>query len=139
MGALELQAAREPYPRQASASWKRPAKRRVRAIRDRLRELYGRPVNHPHGDPSPSWSDGALPEHLATPTATSPTSACGRAFATWEEVRDAPVDEVIEAIRPGGLANTKAPRIQAILRELRRPARSRLAAATPRATRRSTF
>src|SRR5919204_646677 len=37
---------------------------------------------------------------------------------TWEEVRDAPTEEVIEAIRPGGLANTKAPRIQQILREL---------------------
>ena len=33
------------------SSWRRPPKRRVRAIRDRLRELYGRPVNQPHGDP----------------------------------------------------------------------------------------
>jgi endonuclease III len=39
-------------------------------------------------------------------------------FPTWEEVRDAPVEEVIEAIRPGGLANTKGPRIQEILRNL---------------------
>jgi len=39
-------------------------------------------------------------------------------FATWEEVRDAPTEEVEEAIRPGGLAPTKAPRIQAVLREL---------------------
>ena len=28
--------------------WKRPEKRRVRAIRDRLREMYGRPLNEPH-------------------------------------------------------------------------------------------
>src|SRR5690606_29212864 len=35
---------------------------------------------------------------------------------TWEEVRDAPVDDVIDAIRIGGLANTKGPRIQAVLR-----------------------
>ena len=35
----------------AAMSWKRPEKRRVRAIRDRLRRMYGRPVNHPHGDP----------------------------------------------------------------------------------------
>ena len=39
-------------------------------------------------------------------------------FPTWEEVRDAPTEEVVEAIRPGGLANIKAPRIQEILREL---------------------
>ena len=36
-------------------------------------------------------------------------------FPSWEEVRDAPSGAVIEAIRPGGLGNTKAPRIQAIL------------------------
>ncbi len=37
-------------------------------------------------------------------------------FDSWEEVRDAPVAEVAEAIRPGGLSATKAPRIQQALR-----------------------
>ena len=32
---------------------------------------------------------------------------------------DAPTVEVADAIRSGGLANSKAPRIQAILREVR--------------------
>jgi endonuclease-3 len=41
-------------------------------------------------------------------------------FATWEEVADADVRDVADAIRPGGLANTKAPRIQAILRAIER-------------------
>ncbi len=39
-------------------------------------------------------------------------------FATWERVRDAPEEEVVEAIRPGGLGPTKAPRIQAALRRI---------------------
>jgi endonuclease-3 len=39
-------------------------------------------------------------------------------FATWQEVSDADVQSVADAIRPGGLANTKAPRIQAILRAI---------------------
>jgi endonuclease-3 len=34
---------------------------------------------------------------------------------TWEEVRDADVEVVIEAIRPAGLANQKGPRIQEAL------------------------
>src|SRR6266851_6777658 len=34
------------------------------------------------------------------------------AFPTWEEVRDAPIYAVADAIRTGGLANIKAPRIQ---------------------------
>jgi endonuclease-3 len=36
-------------------------------------------------------------------------------FASWEDVRRAPVAEVEEAIRPGGLAPTKAARIVRIL------------------------
>jgi endonuclease-3 len=39
-------------------------------------------------------------------------------FASWGDVREAPVAEVEEAIRPGGLAPTKAVRILEILRAL---------------------
>ncbi len=37
---------------------------------------------------------------------------------TWEHVRDAPVAEVEEAIRPGGISKVKSARIQAILRAI---------------------
>jgi endonuclease-3 len=39
-------------------------------------------------------------------------------FGTWEEVRDAGAESVIECIRPAGLANQKGPRIQAVLRQI---------------------
>ncbi len=39
-------------------------------------------------------------------------------FSTWEEVRDAPEAEVIEAVRIAGLANTKGPNIQRALRQI---------------------
>lgn len=39
-------------------------------------------------------------------------------FPTWEEVRDAPADEVIECVRVAGLANQKGPRIQKVLHEI---------------------
>lgn len=39
-------------------------------------------------------------------------------FPTWEEVRDAEANEVIEAIRPAGLANQKGPRIQKVLQNI---------------------
>ena len=39
-------------------------------------------------------------------------------FATWEEVLEAPVDEVREAIAPSTWPEQKAPRIQAVLREI---------------------
>jgi endonuclease-3 len=37
-------------------------------------------------------------------------------YPAWEQVRDAKVEQVIEAIRPAGLANQKGPRIQEALR-----------------------
>jgi endonuclease-3 len=42
-----------------------------------------------------------------------------RRFRTWEAVADAPVEEVERWIRVAGLSRLKAPRIQAILRQLR--------------------
>ncbi len=39
-------------------------------------------------------------------------------FHTWEAVRDAKTDDIIEAIRPAGLANQKGPRIQQALRRI---------------------
>ncbi|MBI3760646.1 MAG: endonuclease III [Chloroflexi bacterium] len=39
-------------------------------------------------------------------------------FPRWEAVRDAPKREVIDAIRPAGLANQKGPRIQTALKEI---------------------
>jgi endonuclease III len=38
--------------------------------------------------------------------------------ADWSAVADAPLDELIDVIRPGGLAPTKAPRLQAVLRRI---------------------
>jgi endonuclease-3 len=39
-------------------------------------------------------------------------------FPSWKHVRDAPVAEVEEAIRPGGISRVKSVRIQAILRAI---------------------
>lgn len=39
-------------------------------------------------------------------------------FATWEEVRDADVAQIIDAIRPAGLANQKGARIKAVLQQI---------------------
>ncbi len=56
---------------------------------------------------------------------TSDTNS-GRAFQAllkrypdWDAVLEAPVDELEDTIRPGGLAKTKAPRMQALLAQLR--------------------
>jgi endonuclease-3 len=40
-------------------------------------------------------------------------------YASWDEVLEAPLDELTDVIRPGGLAPTKAPRIHYALAEVR--------------------
>lgn len=40
------------------------------------------------------------------------------AFPSWEAIRDASEDQVINAIKPAGLANQKGPRIQNVLRQI---------------------
>ena len=45
-------------------------------------------------------------------------NALRAALPTWEAVRDAQAQDVIEAIRPAGLANQKGPRIQQVLRAI---------------------
>jgi endonuclease III len=98
--------------------WRRPRRSRVRAIRDRLRELYGRPVNHPHGHPIAELVRTVLSQNTNDRNRDVAYERLRARLPTWEQVRDAPVGVVEEAIRPGGLSQTKAPRIQEILRRL---------------------
>jgi len=102
-------------------SWKRPDKRRVRAVRDRLREKYGIPPEEPHGDPVGELVKTVLSQHTNDRNRDVAFARLRERYPSWNEVRDAPVDELEEAIRPGGLARQKAPRIQAILEQLGDP------------------
>ena len=97
-------------------SLNRPPKRRVRALRDRLRRLYGRPQNHPHGDPVHELVKTMLSQNTSDTNRDLAYERLRNRFDSWEEMRDAPVSEVADAIRPGGLSATKAPRIQQALR-----------------------
>jgi endonuclease III len=104
--------------RVAIQQWKRPSKRRVRAIRERLRELYGRPTQQPHRRPVEELVRTILSQNTNDTNRDVAFARLRERFPTWEAVRDAPLEEVEEVIRPGGLAPQKAPRIQAALREL---------------------
>src|SRR3954469_19749939 len=93
-----------------------PSRARVRRIRDRLRDLYGRPCAPPHGH--------GLNELILTVLSQSTNDrnrdvaflALRERFPDWAAVRDAPNEEVELAIRPGGISNVKSARIQDILR-----------------------
>ena len=95
--------------------WKRPSARRVASIRERLRGLYGVPVIAPHGDPLGELILTVLSQSTNDRNRDVAFLRLRKRFASWEEVRAAPVDEVEEAIRPGGISKVKSQRIHDIL------------------------
>jgi endonuclease-3 len=95
--------------------WRRPAARRVRAVRQRLREMYGVPVMEPHGDPLGELVLTVLSQSTNDRNRDVAFLRLRDRFGSWEAVRDAPVEEIEEAIRPGGISHVKSVRIKAIL------------------------
>jgi endonuclease III len=104
----------------SAAEWRKPAPRRVRAIRDRLRLVYGRPLAPPHGHPIAELILTVLSQSTNDRNRDVAYLALRERFPgdTWVRVRDAPVDEVEQAIRPGGISKIKSARIKAILRAI---------------------
>ena len=93
--------------------------RRLRAIYARLAKAFG-PLEPPRAaDPLDELILTVLSQHTSDLNAERAFGALRAAFSTWQQVVDSPSTAVADVIRSGGLANTKAPRIQAILREVR--------------------
>ena len=115
----------------ARTDWRSPSARRVRAVRDRLREVYGIPRATPHRRPVEELILTVLSQSTNDRNRDVAYLRLCRRFAAWEEVRDAPLPAVEEAIRPGGISRVKSARIQAILRALPDPVSLDDLASTP--------
>jgi endonuclease-3 len=85
-------------------------------VKGRLNRLYGVPTWRPHLDPVSELVSTILSQNTNDVNRDVAFNRLRARFPTWEGVRDADVEDVIEAIRPAGLANQKGPRIQAALR-----------------------
>jgi endonuclease III len=90
----------------------------VLRVRDRLREVYGVPAMAPHGHPIAELILTVLSQSTNDRNRDVAYLRLRRRLPTWAAVRDAPLAEVEEAIRPGGLSKVKSARIQAILRAI---------------------
>jgi endonuclease III len=101
---------------QAQDIWRRPRASRVRAIRDRLRLVYGIPSAKPHRHPIAELILTVLSQSTNDRNRDVAYLALRERFSDWNDVRDAPVDEIEEAIRPGGISKVKSARIKSILR-----------------------
>jgi endonuclease-3 len=93
-------------------------RRRLRRIVDRLAAEYGRPVLRPHRAPIDELVLTVLSQNTNDRNRDVAYARMRERFSSWAEVRAAPVAEIEEAIRPGGLAPTKAVRIRDILHSL---------------------
>jgi endonuclease III len=98
-----------------SRQWRRPDRARLRRVRDRLREYYGRPRNEPHRAPLDELVLTILSQNTNDRNRDVAYARLRSRFASWAEVAAAPVAEVEGAIRPGGISKVKSARIQQIL------------------------
>lgn len=97
------------------AAWRRPTAKRVRAIRDRLREVYGVPIMAPHEQPLDELILTVLSQSTNDRNRDVAYERLRERFPSWAAVMEAPNEEVEEAIRPGGISKVKSKRIQEIL------------------------
>ena len=116
----------------------------VRFVLDELAGLYGRPTWERRLDPTSELILTILTQNSADTNAEVAFEELRRAYPSggapqphrpgagwggvglpdgappvWADVEAAPLPELTDVIRPGGLANQKAPRIQATLRRIR--------------------
>jgi endonuclease III len=87
----------------------------VHRISQRLRELYGTPAMAPHHDPLGELVLTVLSQSTNDRNRDVAFLRLRQRLPTWEQVRQAPVGIVEEAIRPGGISKVKSARIKAIL------------------------
>ena len=95
--------------------WRRPPPRRVQAIRARLRSVYGVPATPPHQRPVDELILTVLSQSTNDRNRDVAWTQLRERFPDWAAIRDAPVEDVEAAIRPGGISKVKSARIQAIL------------------------
>ena len=87
-------------------------------VHQKLVDFYGEPTWRNPLPPVDELVSTILSQNTNDVNRDRAFDALRKRFPTWEEVRDALETDVIEAIRPAGLANQKGPRIQAVLKAI---------------------
>jgi endonuclease-3 len=94
------------------------AQRKARLIHRRVLRRFGEPVwRHPL-PPLDELISTILSQNTNDLNRDRAFESLRARFSTWEAVRDAQAEAVVDAIRPAGLSNQKGPRIQAVLQAI---------------------
>ena len=92
--------------------------KRALAVHQRLLDFYGHPQWRKPLPPLDELISTILSQNTNDLNRDTAFNALKESFTSWEALRDAPLRQVKAAIRTAGLANQKAPRIQAALRSI---------------------
>jgi endonuclease III len=95
-----------------------PPNEKIQKVLAVLGEYYGELEWRPRLDPLSELILTILSQHTSDANSFRAFDEMRARFPTWEQVRDTPVEELADAIKSGGLANVKAPRIQEVLRQI---------------------
>ena len=87
-------------------------------IHRRLLAHYGKPVWRIPLSPLDELISTILSQNTNDQNRDRAFQGLKNRFSTWEDVRKAETQDVVDAIRPAGLANQKGPRIQKVLNEI---------------------
>ena len=103
----------------AAQPWEMPATEKALEVHRRLCALYQCPLRYFHTiDPLSELVASLLSHRTLNRDSAQAFRMLRERFANWEAVRDAPVNQVQEAIAACTWPEQKAPRLQALLREV---------------------
>lgn len=91
---------------------------RIKAILNELNRVYGEPVWRDPLPPIDELVSTILSQNTNDVNRDRAFHALRQRFPTWDEVRQAPEEEIIDAVRIAGLANQKGPRIKQVLNQI---------------------
>ncbi len=97
----------------------RALRRRVRTITARLEKAYGPRPWQREDDPVAELVGTILSQNTSNVNSHAAFAELTRRLRTWDAVLAAPVEQVADAIRTGGLADQKARTIRAALKQIR--------------------
>lgn len=122
MSTLSLFESDTPHSTETSPATKEATTRaKMLEVHERLCGEYGCPITYFHNlDPLDELVSSLLSHRTKNADSGRAYKQLKERFPTWEAVLDAPTSEVEAAIAPVTWPEQKAPRIQAILREVRR-------------------
>ncbi len=91
---------------------------KAKEVHRRLLAFYGRPDWRTALSPLDELVSTILSQNTNDRNRDQAFTNLRARFPTWEQVRDAPLADIVDAIRTAGLANQKGARLQAVLRQI---------------------